>query len=441
MFLIPTPTMKNKAHLVRHIETANFGGKTLRIGDLNSDGAPDLLLAQSIYGTREITCLTALTIGGEVLWQRGEASLENGRGYSDLPVQTYDWDGDGRNEVLFVRQAKYLEVENPELWHRERALRYADNATLIVLDGATGEEKTSFPLPAPADDSLLFADLTGRGRRQDLVVKDRYWNMWGVSHEGRVLWHWEGSTGHYPAIADVDGDGCDEVFVGYALLDHDGRVLWSYDAGPEHSDANAIVQLPSGEWRLLFGNGGVHCLDVQGRELWHQKVFEAQHLVTGCFGPNLSPLQFMVIDRGNCRTPRVGQATLLHYDIDGRELWRKPLPPGSWCAICSEIDWSGHGEARELVLCTRDPIHPVTIYNGAGEIVQEFGVTPDAHDISFDTEGRPDTNRNQLVLAADVWGDGREEVLIYDTHTIDIYANTRVLARPRDYNATLYRGM
>jgi hypothetical protein len=55
----------------------------------------------------------------------------------------------------------------------------------------------TFALPAPADDSFLFADLTGRGRRQDLVVKDRYWNLWGISFEGQTLWHWRGSTGHF----------------------------------------------------------------------------------------------------------------------------------------------------------------------------------------------------------------------------------------------------
>jgi hypothetical protein len=52
----------------------------------------------------------------------------------------------------------------------------------MVLDGGTGQEKARLALPAPADDSFLFADLTGRGRREDLVVKDRYWNMWGIAH-------------------------------------------------------------------------------------------------------------------------------------------------------------------------------------------------------------------------------------------------------------------
>ena len=48
-------------HVVSSIETPDFGGMTLRIGDLNGDGAPDLLIRQSDYGSREIRCLTALT--------------------------------------------------------------------------------------------------------------------------------------------------------------------------------------------------------------------------------------------------------------------------------------------------------------------------------------------------------------------------------------------
>ena len=173
-------------HLVSSIDVKDFGAETLRIGDLSGSGAPDLLLVQSVYGTREITCLTATTLFGEILWQTGNPSAENGRIYIDLPVQVCDWDADGRNEVLYVRQACYAEPPY-QGGVRERAGRYEGDATMVVLEGATGREKQTFALPAPADDCFLFADLTGRGRREDLVVKDRYWNMWGVDHGGKVL--------------------------------------------------------------------------------------------------------------------------------------------------------------------------------------------------------------------------------------------------------------
>ena len=187
-------------HLVSRIDVDDFGAETVRIGELDGDGAPDLLFVQSVYGTREITCLTATTVFGKTLWQTGNPSAANGRIYSDLPVQVYDWDSDGRNEVLYVRQAKYAEPAYRG-GVRERARRYEGQAKMVILDGKTGREKGTLPLPAPADDCFLFADLTGRGRREDLVVKDRYWNMWGVAHEGRVLWRWTGSTGHFPAVA------------------------------------------------------------------------------------------------------------------------------------------------------------------------------------------------------------------------------------------------
>ena len=216
------------SHPLSTIDVKDFGAETLRIGDLNGNGAPDLLFTQSIHGTREITCLTATDIFGNVLWQTGEPATENGPIYSDLPVQIYDWDDDGRNEVLYVRQAKYAELYE-EGWAIQRARRYEGEATMVILDGETGMEKDAFPIPAPADDCFLFADLTGQGQRRDLVVKDRYWNLWGLSHAGEVMWHWEGSPGHFPAIGDIDGDGRDEVFVGFALIDDDGRPIFEND--------------------------------------------------------------------------------------------------------------------------------------------------------------------------------------------------------------------
>jgi hypothetical protein len=152
--------------------------------------------------------------------------------------------------VLYVRQARYAEPP----YHggvRERASRYEGSATMAVLDANTGREEHTFDLPAAADDCFLFADLTGRGRREDLVVKDRYWNMWGVDHGGTVLWKWAGSPGHFPAVADVDADGKDEVFVGFALIDHDGRVLFETDPRGAHQDACYIVRPSDEKWRLL----------------------------------------------------------------------------------------------------------------------------------------------------------------------------------------------
>jgi hypothetical protein len=192
-------------HLVSRIVGQNFLSETIRIGDLNGDGAPDILFVQNLYGPRIITCLTAATLAGEVLWQTGVPSKDNGRAYGDLPVQIYDWDRDGTNEVLYVLQATYLDAPAPVAQNiRERAPRYEGNATLRVLDGRTGREKARFALPAPADDSFLFADLTGRGRREDLV--DEF-----PLQVARLPGEKEFCGDCYGMAADVWGDSRDEV--------------------------------------------------------------------------------------------------------------------------------------------------------------------------------------------------------------------------------------
>lgn len=439
-------------HPVSVIDVKDFGADAVRVGDLNGDGAPDLLFVQNVYGTRVITCLTATTIQGEVLWQVGKPSRDNGFIYCDLPVQIYDWDNDGRNEVLYVQQARYAELYPDTGYAVERAKRYEGDAMMIVLDAATGKEKGRFAIPAPADDSFLFADLTGRGRREDLVVKDRYWNMWGIAHDGRELWHWEGSVGHYPAIGDVDGDGRDEVFVGYALIDHDGRVLFERESKGEHQDAACVVQLQDGSWRLLFGNGGIHCLAADGRDLWYHPLAEAQHVVPGRFRMD-SELQFMVINRGqpvNGDWTKRGAATLYLYDLDGRELWRREQPPSSWCSACVKVSWFGPGAPEAALVYNRSPVvmvprgdervymiqpgTPEAIYDGEGNVV-------DTMTLQYARDPSPaDRESGFYALTADVWGDSREEVILSGARGACIYGNARPLSLPTQYNETLYPG-
>jgi hypothetical protein len=425
------------AHLLACLDVKDFGAETLRIGDLNMDGAPDLLFVQSHYGSRAITCLTATTITGEVLWQTGTPSADNGRAYSDLPVQIGDWDDDGRNDVLYVRQAVYAEPPYDGQSVRERATRYEGHATLLVLDGATGHEKSQLALPAPADDCFLFANLTGGSRRADLVVKDRYWNMWGVAHDGKELWHWSGSTGHFPAVADVDDDGCDEVFVGFALIDHDGKVLFSHDPGDAHQDACYLVRPGDRQWRLLFGNSGLHCLHVDGTPWWEQPMGECQHVVAGHFRAD-SELQVVSIDRTPVSTHRRDQnawAILYLYDLHGKELWHKQQAPGAWAIAPLAVRWSSPDMTQDILVYGHGPGRPTVIYRGDGETIDQLPMQ------YVETRTAADRQADYYVLVADVWGDSREEVIMFGSRAACIYANARLANVPTLTNETLYPGM
>lgn len=433
-------------HLVKHIEATeegknNFCADTLRVGDLNGDGAPDLLLARSHFETRAITGLTALTIEGRLLWQWGRLAETCGRIYSDLPVQIYDWDGDGQNEVLLIRQAVYAELPVPSVWCRERATRYEGQAMLLILDAATGRQKDTLPLPAPADDCFLLADLTGRGRREDLVVKDRYWNIWGVAHDGRVLWHYPGSVGHFPALADVDGDGCDEVFVGFALIDHDGKVLFQHDARDQHQDAACAVRTPDGTWHLLFGNGGLHCLTPDGRELWRVPLPEAQHVVAGRFRGD-SSMQVAVLNRGQ-GLPTGGRApaTLYLFDMGGREIWRRVQPEGSWGTAITSINWFGPDSPQGILVYSRGYGEPAAVYDGSGEVADTLALRPAPLQTEPDWITKTYGPAGYYGLAANVWGDSRDEAILSGILGFYIYANARPLGVPTLYNATFYTGL
>jgi rhamnogalacturonan endolyase len=273
-------------------------------------------------------------------------------------------------------------------------------------------------------------------------VKDRYWNMWGLSHEGRVLWSYAGSVGHYPAIADVDEDGRDEVFVGFALVDHDGKVVFQKDAQGAHQDAAFIVKPPDGKWRLFFGNAGVHCLDPKGSELWHHPCGEAQHVVAGRFRSD-SPLQVMAVDRTpvpSHRRDANAWAILYLYDLEGRELWRRQMEKGEWCIATRLIEWSGPGRPECVLVYGfsvegQGPAKPARIYDGQGEVldVLPLQVAPLPGETNFCSDC--------YGMAADVWGDRREEVILFGSRGFCVYANTRPLEKPSLYNMNLYPGM
>jgi len=205
--------------------------------------------------------------------------------------------------------------------------------------------------------------------------------------------------------------------------------------GGRHSDANAVVRLPDGQWRLLFGNHGAHCLAPDGRELWHREMDEAQHVVVGRFSPETA-LQAAVVNRG---TPRneTGAADLYLFDIEtGRDLWKRTQPRGAWGANCQDVRWTGADGLSEILVAGRGAGRPAVIYNGKGEIIEELEI-PQAYCGTYEVN-----TGVHCCYRADVFGDSRDEVIVVGWKGVRrIYANARPLAVPTLYNTTLYRGM
>ena len=407
--------------LWKKFDTPVFGaGRNVRFGDLDGDGVPDMLIAQNIPRVRgdafdAISCLTAVNLNGKVLWQQGKPDPRNGLLTNDTPFQIHDIDGDGRNEVVLVRDFK-----------------------LQILDGATGKVKRWAWMPkAPpskerpyelvSGDSIAFLNLSGNPGRHEVLVKDRYEHFWVFNNRLELLWEGAEQTGHYPFPWDVNHSGRDEVAIGYSLWTHDGKRLWSQGTTlRDHADGVMIGNL-SGDPKApprVYASGsdeGFIMFDLDGKILKHVRVGHNQSPSVGKYRPDLPGLQYMAVNFW--KNP--GIVTL--FDGEGNILAQEePIHTG--CPMLP-VNWRGDGQ--EFVLMSGN--------------VQEGGML-DGHlrrVVMFPDDGHPDLAANVL----DLTGDQRDEIVLWDQKRVWIYtqdrpfSGTRIYAPRRnpDYNESNYR--
>jgi rhamnogalacturonan endolyase len=397
-----------KPKLWKKFNTPKFGaGRNVRFGDLDGDGRLDMLVAQNIPRVRgdafdHISCLTAINFEGKILWQSGRPDPRNGLLTNDTPFQIQDMDGDGRNEVVLVRDFK-----------------------LQVLEGKTGKVLRSAWMPqAPPSnkerpyelnngDSLALFNLSGNKERQDILVKDRYQNFWLFNRELKPLWQGQGQTGHFPFPFDVDGDGRDEILIGYSMWDHTGRRLWTKDEElKDHADGIAMGNFsadPKAEPRVYASGSdeGFILFDKKGNILKHVRVGHAQAPSVGKYRPELPGLQYMTIN-----------------------FWRNP-------GIVSLFDHDGNLLIQEEPIHTASPLLPVN-WRGDGQEfamlsgnVREGGMIDGQlrRVVMFPDDGHPDL----AFYVTDVTGDARDEIILWDQERVWIYTQDRPFAGKKIY--------
>jgi rhamnogalacturonan endolyase len=392
----------------KKFDTPKFGaGRNVRFGDLDGDGQLDMLIAQNIPRVRgdafdHISCLTAINFEGKILWQSGRPDPRNGLLTNDTPFQIQDMDGDGRNEVVLVRDFK-----------------------LQILEGKTGKVLRSawMPQAPPANkerpyelnngDSLALFNLSGNKGRQDVLVKDRYQNFWLFNRELKPLWQGQGQTGHFPFPFDVDGDGRDEILIGYSMWHHTGRRLWTKDDElKDHADGIAMGNFsadPKAEPKVYASGSdeGFILFDKKGNILKHARIGHAQAPSIGKYRPDLPGLQYMTIN-----------------------FWRNP-------GIVSLFDHDGNLLIQEEPIHTASPLLPVN-WRGDGQEfamlsgnVREGGMIDGRlrRVVMFPDDGHPDL----AFYVTDVTGDARDEIILWDQERVWIYTQDRPFAGKKIY--------
>ena len=422
-----------KMKLWKKIDLKNFGtSRQIRFGHLTGTDEWYVVLAQmqkricrDAYGF--ISCLTAIDLEGNVLWQLGEPSdktEELGKVSADMAFQVYDIDGDGRDEVIVG-------------WDFE----------IRILDGRTGTIKKSAKTPFSDDDDadligvpyqtyaferinpdgIRICNFRGKERPADILIKDRYCRIYALDEDLNVMWKFKSptNTGHCPLPIDIDGDGKDELLVGYKLLDSDGQMLWSYPISEDHTDEIVAGKWMPGEdeghFACVSGKAGFFIGDFYGNIVARDMVGHAQRVSIANYCPEREGREIVVTNYWG------HQGVIFLYDCYGNQIWEMENEMNG--NILAPVNWDGDG--TELILTNADA-KKGGLLNGRGVRAVEF---PD--------DGHPVLCCESL----DLTGDERDELVVWDYHSMYIYTQDDC---PKEqtyhpvqfpiYNASNYRG-
>ncbi len=310
----------------------------LRFLDVDGDGQREIIIAEKAedgYGYR------CIKFSGAELWNITGIAQPTSEG-GDRPIQVFDINGDGRNELVLVADFQ-----------------------IQVRNGKTGKllHAQSTPEPNPYYDSrrCKYPKLLGdalcplrlaRDGPPGLYIKDRYTNIWVYDHRLEVRWHRAMSTGHFPLATDLDGDGAEELLVCHTLLRSDGRQVWQLPLS-DHVDGIAHASLHPGckPEQLYLAAGEMGLIEVDptlGAILTRHELGHIQRITIGDFLPDRPGLALLA--------QTLWREDRLHYLFD------KDLNLlATWLAPCRRIFPLPWGESgHDLLLRDDGVLDPMT---------------------------------------------------------------------------------
>ncbi|MFJ6061459.1 rhamnogalacturonan lyase [Streptomyces tendae] len=399
------------------------------VGDLDGDGALDLVLKwqptnakdNSQSGYTGNTIVDGIKLDGTRLWRVDLGrNIRSGAHYTQF--QVYDYDGDGRAEVAMktadgTRDGTGTVIGSSSADNRNSSgYVLSGPECLTMFNGQTGKAMGTVDYVPARGSVSSWGDSYGNrvdrflagtayldGSRPSVIMARGYYTRTVIAawdwRNGQFTRRWtfdtnsstnsgkgyDGQGNHQLSVADVDGDGRDEIIYGAMAVDDNGYALWTTRNG--HGDAMHVGDL-----------------DPSRAGLEEFKVDE----------DSSKPSSWMA----DARTGQILWSTGASGD-NGRgvsgDVWSGSAGAESWSSA-----ESGIRNPRGTVVNSRKPSSTNFLSWWDGDTVRELldGTHVDKYGPSGDTRlltgsGVASNNGTKAtpVLAGDILGDWREEVV------------------------------
>ena len=313
---------------------AGYSANDGSVGDLDGDGEYEIVLHMtgigkdnSQAGITDPPIFHAYKLSGQLLWSINLGkNIREGAHYTQFMV--YDLDGDGKAEVAMKTADGTIDSKGTVIgdsskdWRNKNGYILSGPEYLTVFNGLTGEAlaTTDYIPPrhpstlTPTTDQLKEIWGDGYGNRMDrffgaiayldgktpsLIMSRGYYTRSVIAawnfRDGKFqhLWTFDsddadvdnksyrGQGNHNLSVADVDGDGKDEIVFGAMTIDDNGKGLYSTGLG--HGDALHVSDLDPSRPGLevfdiqeRFSDAGANFRDARtGEVIWKKPSIKA----------------------------------------------------------------------------------------------------------------------------------------------------------------------
>ncbi|WP_171684874.1 rhamnogalacturonan lyase family protein [Paenibacillus planticolens] len=440
-----------------------YSANDVSVGDLDGDGQYEYIVKwdpsnskdNSQSGYTGNVYIDAYELDGTQLWRIDLGkNIRAGAHYTQFMV--YDLDGDGKAEVAMKTADGTIDGAGVVLGNGSADYRNSSGYILSgpeylsIFEGATGKTLTTTSYEPPRGTVGNWGDTYGNrvdrflaaiayldGEHPSLIMARGYYTrsvlvaynwrdgqlskVWTFDSDTPGNGGYAGQGNHNLSVADVDGDGKDEIIYGAMAVDHDGKGL--YTTGLGHGDAMHLSDLdPDRPGYEVFqvheekpSRAGLEFRDARTGELiWGKPTtYDVGRGLSADIDPRYKGAESWAIDAGGWNSTSGGL-----YDVKGNEI-STHIPPANFA-----IWWDGDLQ-RELL----DHTYNDKTLTGVGNILKwdyenSRVVTLLTAEGTFSNNG----TKGNPGLQADLFGDWREEAIwrLEDSSALRIYMTTDV---------------